>query len=166
MPLAFDPSPPPTDPAPVAVGCVVKLPVTTGPLFPLASEDTELLSEATLLLLVLSPVDSEATPLCAVLMPVEAEVDSAVTLLLVVDRPVDSEAILLVLVLTLDDIAATLLLFVLKPVDRDDIPVETEPESDATLLLVVLQPGRQRADPRRQGARRCRERPDAAVCRA
>jgi hypothetical protein len=53
--------------------------------------DVEVESEATLLLVVLSPVDSEFTPLCAVLMPVEVEVDSDATLLFVVLKPVDSE---------------------------------------------------------------------------
>ncbi|WP_272482054.1 hypothetical protein, partial [Burkholderia pseudomallei] len=48
-------------------------------------------NEATVLLVVDSPVDSELTPLCAVLMPEEADVESEVSELLVLLRPVESE---------------------------------------------------------------------------
>ncbi|KVQ15058.1 hypothetical protein WJ98_24465 [Burkholderia ubonensis] len=57
--------------------------------------DVEVDNDATLLLVVLRPVDSELTPLCAVLMPVDVDVDSDTTLLLVVLKPVDSDAIAL-----------------------------------------------------------------------
>jgi hypothetical protein len=53
--------------------------------------EVEVDSEATLLFVVLKPVDREVTPLCAVLMPVEVEVDSEATLLFVVLKPVDNE---------------------------------------------------------------------------
>ncbi|WP_330996014.1 hypothetical protein, partial [Burkholderia stagnalis] len=53
--------------------------------------DVDVDSEATELLVELSPVDSELTPLCAVLIPVDVEVDSEVTELLVALSPVDSE---------------------------------------------------------------------------
>ncbi|KVT10291.1 hypothetical protein WK47_06880 [Burkholderia ubonensis] len=55
--------------------------------------DADVDSDDTLLLVVLSPVESEFTPLCAVLMPVDADVDSDDTLLLVVLSPVESELI-------------------------------------------------------------------------
>ncbi|WP_306171100.1 hypothetical protein, partial [Burkholderia pseudomallei] len=45
-------------------------------------------NEATVLLVVDSPVDSELTPLCAVLMPEEADVESEVSELFVLLRPV------------------------------------------------------------------------------
>ncbi|WP_306171273.1 hypothetical protein, partial [Burkholderia pseudomallei] len=78
-------------------------------------------SEATVLLVVDSPVDNELTPLCAVLMPDEAEVeseaielfaelkpvevdvDSEATVLLVVDSPVDNELTPLCAVLMPDE---------------------------------------------------------------
>jgi hypothetical protein len=69
-------------------------------------------SEATLLLVVLRPVDSDV-------MPVEVEVDSEARPLLVVLRPVDNEVTPLWAVL---------------------IPVEVEVDSEAKPLFVVLSP--------------------------
>ncbi|WP_263406680.1 hypothetical protein, partial [Burkholderia pseudomallei] len=78
-------------------------------------------SEATVLLVVDSPVDNELTPLCAVLMPDEAEVDSEVSELFVLLSPLDSEA--------------TLLLVVDRPVDSEPIPVDVDVDSDGIELF-------------------------------
>jgi hypothetical protein len=100
--------------------------------------DVEVESEATLLLVVLSPVDSEFTPLCAVLMPVEVEVDKEATLLFVVLRPVDSEATLLPAELRLVESDATPLCAVLTPVDNELTLVEVEVDRLVMLETVVL----------------------------
>ncbi|AIO28772.1 DNA-directed RNA polymerase II, large subunit [Burkholderia cepacia] len=92
-------------------------------------------SEATLLFVVLRPVDSEP-------MPVEVDVDSELTLLFVVLRPVDSE---LIAVEVDVDSEATLLFVVLRPVDSELMPVDSDATFDAvdvdsalTALFVAL----------------------------
>ena len=80
-----------------------------------AEDEAEVDSDATLLLVVLKPVEAEVD---SETMPVEAEVDSEATLLLVVLKPVEVEV----------ESDKTLLPVVLKPVetevDRETIPVD------------------------------------------
>ncbi|WP_369163816.1 hypothetical protein, partial [Burkholderia pseudomallei] len=79
--------------------------------------------DATLLLVVLNPVDSEP-------MPVDVEVDSDVIALLADDSPVDADV----------DNDATLLLVVLSPVDSEPMPVDVEVDSDVIALLAEDNP--------------------------
>ena len=98
-------------------------------------------SAVTLLLVVLTPVETEA-------MPVDAEVDSDVTLLTPVLRPVEAEVdravTLLFVVLTPVDTEAMPLVAVLRPVDadveRDVTSDDSSVDSDVTLLTPVLRP--------------------------
>ncbi len=85
-------------------------------------------SDATLLFVVLRPVDSEP-------MPVEVDVDSELTLLFVVLRPVDSE---LIAVEVDVDSEATLLFVVLRPVDSELMPVDRDATFDAVDVDSVL----------------------------
>jgi len=98
---------------------------------PLASEDslveTEVDSDVTLLLVVLSPLDRDVTPLCAVMMPVEAEVDSEVTLLCALLIPVEAKV----------ETELRLLLAVLSPVD---VEVDSEASWPKLTASVALTP--------------------------
>jgi pilus assembly protein FimV len=77
-------------------------------------------SDVTLLLVVLSPVESEPTM-------VDVDVDREVIELLAKEMPVDAEV----------DSDVTLLLVVLSPVDSEPMLVEVEVESEATVLSVA-----------------------------
>ncbi|KVX80968.1 hypothetical protein WL08_12240 [Burkholderia ubonensis] len=80
-------------------------------------------SEATVLFVVDSPVDSDV-------MPVEVDVESDTIELLADDNPVDVEV----------DNDATLLFVVDNPVDSDVMPVEVDVDSDAIELVAVDRP--------------------------
>ncbi len=85
-------------------------------------------SDATLLFVVLRPVDSEP-------MPVEVDVDNELTLLFVVLRPVDSELIAVEVDVDSDD---TELFVALRPVDSELMPVDSDATFDAVDVDSVL----------------------------